>query len=693
MKKTTSAIIMTLMLILQSLQSQTNVTFVNTGQMYVAASTPSTRVSLYIPDAMRHLGSSAEIIQNGITELGGNFYQDAQTNVFAVNGTTTKTTSTGKFRFVKDYGLNTNRIITTQSVNLNTFDRGLYYIAFPQFEISTNDTIEIPGRMGIDAIDVHRINGKTGKLVLRSDVVGTNAYDASLRITKAGTSASVVDLGAVIVERDMTLYRPNNGSTQMFGFATPFKNTHLSGTFAGNWVRRPLNTGTYGHTTYVYGNKDTSPADGTIDVDQYVYLASEKLNAAQAYLIKPRPKEFLYNDLKTSSGLWYTGEPNPSLYDKGKFKFNGKVYTVTPYYEQLFADDVLYSNTISNPSLSSTVNWLIGNSYTAPISTKLLAQAMESSGLKFAPYIYVYPAGSMTYIPYAINGTGNDITVTDVTEIPAMSVFMVRVSKGQAQSGTFSIGKDLLRHADVSHNNPLTVRGLNRSKAASPSNQIVFRVSAEGNDNIFDLAAIGLRETASTGSDSYDMAKAFVNDNNIFQLYTLSSTQTKLSANGLPLNADSIVLALSPSQYGGNYKLTTKYAETLNTQGVWLYDTKTQTEVDMKNTSSYLFNSEPSDSPERFLITFKKPITTFINNNFISKLDVYCNDNILRIKQLQVNDLGSSITVFDVHGTLLSTTKVNNYPQMNINVKDLATGVYLVQIKGKRTAIAKFVVN
>ncbi len=685
---------MTLVLVvLQSLQSQTNVTFVNTGQMYVAASSPSSRVSLYVPDAMRQLtvaGSSVEIIQNGITELGGNFYQDAQTTVFAVDATT-KTTSTGKFRFVKDYGV--NRIITTQSVNLNTFDRGLYYIAFPQFEISTNDSVELPGRMGIDAIDVHRVNGKTGKLVLRSDVVGSNAYDASLRITKAGASASVVDLGAVIVERDMTLYRPINGSTQMFGFATPFKNTHLSGTFAGNWVRRPLNTGTYGHTTYVYGNKDNSPADGTIDVDQYVYLAAEKLNAAQAYLIKPRPRDYGYDNLKTSSGLWYTGEPNPSLYDKGKFKFNGKVYTVTPYYEQLFADDVLYSNSISNPSLSSTVNWLIGNSYTAPISTKLLAQAMENSNLTFAPYIYVFPAGSTTYVPYAINGTGNDIMVTDVTEIPAMSVFMVRVSKGQAQNGSLSIGKDLLRHADVSHNNPLSTKGISKSKAASPTNQIVFRVSAAGNDNIFDLAAIGLRETASTGSDNFDMAKAYVNDDNIFQLYTLSSTQTKLSANGLPLNADSIVLAFNPSQYGGSFNLSSKYAETLTTEGVWVLDTKNQELVDLKSTNNYAFTAEPTDKPERFLISFKKPIITATKSIINLKLDVFYNDNSVRIKQLESRDLGSIITIYNTQGKQLSTIKVSNYPEININVSGLSSGVYLVKIKGERTAFAKFVVN
>ena len=133
-------------------------------------------------------------------------------------------------------------------------------------------------------------------------------------------------------------------------------------------------------------------------------------------------------------------------------------------------------------------------------------------------------------------------------DISAMSVFMVRVARNKAQNGSLTIGKDLLRHADVAHNNPQTVKGLNKTKSiVQATNQVTFRVSPVGNDNIFDVAAIGVRETASTGTDTYDMSKAYVNDDNLFQLYTLSATQSKLSANGIPPTADSIILAFSPS--------------------------------------------------------------------------------------------------------------------------------------------------
>lgn len=668
--------------------AQTNVTFLNTGQIYVGQRSPSTGVSLYVPDAMRHLtvsGRTVEMVQNGITELGGNFYQDATTHVFPIDASTT-TTCTGIFRFVGNHP-GVNRIITTQSVNQNSFDRGSYYIAFPAVQIGTNDSIVIPGRMGLDAASIHKTSGKTGKFILRSEVIAAKSFDASLRIPASGTSSALVDVGSVVVERDMTTYRPSNGSTQLFAFATPFKNTQLSGYFAGNWLRRPLADGTYGHTTYIYGNKDNNPADGTIDDDQYVYLAAQKLVPAQAYFVKPRPKDFSYDQLKSSAGLWYTGAPNPTAYDKGKFYFNGSVYSVTPYSEQLFADDQLFSNSVSNSNLSSTVNWLIGNSYTCPISIALLKQAMSNSTLVFSPYIYVYPAGAATYQTVDISGNEGAIQLTQIEEIPAMSVFMLRVSKGQAQNGSLTIGKSMLRHATVAHNNPQKLK----SSSATITNQVVFRVAPSDNDNIYDLTAIGLRADASVGSDSYDMAKAFVSDDNIFQLYTLSSTQSKLSANGLPLTADSVTMAFSPSKYGGTYILSSQYAESLTTEGLWVYDRKVMNYYDLKS-GTYTFNSESTDDANRFMITFRRPVTTGLNETATGIQLCYMAHQV-KISGLESSDLGSMLKLYDSQGRQLLSTQIDAYPTKTFAVDHILTGVYMVQITGKHCKISKLVID
>jgi hypothetical protein len=296
----------------------------------------------------------------------------------------------------------------------------------------------------------------------------------------------------------------------------------------------------------------------------------------------------------------------------------------------------------------------------------------------------------MTYQPFNLNG---GIQTINLEEIPAMTPFMIRVSKGQAQNGSLSITKSMLRHASVAHNNPEKTRAASnvKSSASAVVNQVVFKVYPSDNANIYDVASIGLRADASTGNDSYDMAKAYVNDDNIFQLYTLSSSQAKLSSNGLPLTADSITLALAPSKYGGNYVLSTRYAETLTTEGLWIYDTKTKTTTDMK-TSSYSFTSEATDIVNRFLITFRRPVITE-NETAISGLNMYCSNDKVIIKQLTSSDMGSTLKILDVQGKVLRDITVSNYPEMTVNISDLMPGVYVASLRGSRSTIGKFIIS
>jgi hypothetical protein len=275
---------------------------------------------------------------------------------------------------------------------------------------------------------------------------------------------------------------------------------------------------------------------------------------------------------------------------------------------------------------------------------------------------------------------------------------MVRLAKNSVQNGTLNLGKALQRHADVAHNKPQTapsstdeVRQASAQSYNVAENQVTFKVSPASNENIYDLAAIGLRQSATYESDTYDMAKAFVNDDDIFQMYTLSSTKSMLSANGVPLNADSVVLAFKPSKVDGEYKLTTKYLETLESEGLWLYDLKLHQLVDMKNTDSYTFDSKSYDKPERFLVYFKKPVNTEIKipeNN----LDLYYNENKLYVKLLTPEDMGSQINIYDTQGRLINNVTVNNYPEMTIPAK-IGQGVYMVNLSGSRNANAKFVKN
>lgn len=674
-----------------------NVIFLNTGRMNIAAN--SGLVSLYVTQAMRNKtvggGDSVKMIVNGIADLAGNFYHDASTNVFGISSLTT-TTSTGTFRFVKNHGAGAKRYITTytdDSLTCATFDRGQYFIAFPNIVLDTNDSLVIPARMGIDATSLHRgVTNLNGVIILRSDQLSGYDYDASLRITGVGNSAALVDIGSVVVEREVSLYRT---AESLFPFATPFKDTQLSGYFAGNWVRRPLGNAAYGSTTYVYGNKDNSPADGTIDMDQYVVNPTEALVPGQPYLVKPRPATFEYSSLQSSAGLTVTGA-SASIYKKGKFIFNGSVYTLTPYSEQLFADDNLISKTASG-TLTATVNWLIGNSFTCPISTVELAKLLENTaGLTFSPTLYVYTAGSQSYQPMVISGSGAGIVVSNFSEIPSMSVFMIRLSK-VAQNGTLNIGKSVLRHGKFSHGSPSAAPAFAPKFASGVTNQINFKMSQDENDRVYDLAAIGLREDAAIGSDNYDLSKAINPDVNGFQLYTLSSTGSKLSANGIPYDAETVKMAVKPAAVSGNYKLVATNIETLSSEGAWLYDSLTNKLVDLKVNPIYHFSTTATDITERFKVCFSKAAVSAytetknddITNEmtFVSGLFV---DNTMILKGLTANDMDNIIEVYNVEGKLLAEDEVKNYPEVKFDM-DFQPGVYVVQMKGSRTQTIKLI--
>lgn len=658
------------------------VVFLNTGRLYIASQTGT---SLYIPNALRMLtmlaGDPVKVLLHGRVELGGNFYQDAHTTVFDVDSIGGRTASTGTLAFVGNSG--ESRLITTQSENLAGFNRGLYYIAFPHVEIGTNDTVTLSAQMGMDALSLKRASGQAGYLVLRSDTVGGYVFNASLRVPVTGLgSESLVDLGLVIVEQEMKAYRTG---TQLFAFATPFKGTQLSGYFAGNWVRKPQ-TDTYGHTAYVLGNKPSASDATVIATDQYVTKALASLLPAQAYLIKPRPATFNYNDLQTSGGLSVTGA-SAGAYDLDKFVFNGSVYTLPSYQEQVFAEDVLYTNTIpTGTNLASTVNWLVGNSYTCAISTKRLAQQMETSGLQFAPTIYIFPAGSTSYQPLNIMGTGDAIVVTDATEIPAMSIFMIRVAKGQTVtgSGSFTVGKESLVHGKASH-------GLEfRAATVTSPNQLLLRMSPIGNNRIYDLAAIGIRTTASLGSDGYDVPKVYSAAQEDFQLYTLSASGSKLSANGVPENIDTVNLGLKPAPASGEYQISSSYAESLSTEGLWLEDKLTNSMVDLKSNPVYTFSTNPTDKENRFVLHFKS--TPSANKNTGSKpsfLAFFANGN-LQLNGLTKSDMHAQVIIYDAQARVVKSTKISTYPSMIIPIA-LNRGSYVVQLKGVRNASAKLI--
>jgi hypothetical protein len=145
--------------------------------------------ALYVSGSMKTV-EQAVTYQSGKSVLTGSFYHDADSNdplkrhAFTVDASGWGT-STGTVIF-KDApaSLPGSRYIRTEDeADMTTFNRGESYVAFPAIRIDTNDTIQIPGRMGLDADSISLVSGKMGHLYLHSDTASAQVYDASLRIS------------------------------------------------------------------------------------------------------------------------------------------------------------------------------------------------------------------------------------------------------------------------------------------------------------------------------------------------------------------------------------------------------------------------------------------------------------------------------------------------------------------------------
>ena len=684
----------------QAAETEQPVRFVNTGHMWVAAQTDNEGVSLYVLNSVLMTDksglpsaapSSVEIVQEGITSIGGSFYQESKGQVFTVD-TDGWGTDEGTIEFLDNATANTSKaryISAATKLAMESFERANRYVAFPNISIATNDTIFLPGRMGIDAATIKRKSGKAGVLYLKSEEEGASGaekiFDASLRISAVGaastaTSADLVDAGSVTVERNIRMYRNDAGGVKpIFPFASPYTNLH-AGYFAGNFVRKFAEDGNK-HVQFVLANKDNAPTDGIIDEDQYIRGFYNTFEAKKGYLIVPKTNTFNYGDLN----LIETGSNSETDFHIGTFVFDGSAFGHTftgAETEQLFADKNLFTKTLSGYN-GTTLNWIIGNSYTSALSVKKLIAALKANpSLKFSDLIYLYPAGATGYQPYDISGTSAIVgantlnLLNDLEDIPSMNYVMVRVSNSQTQSGTLTIDRDMQTHGKVSHN-------LRAKEQKQYFNEAVFRVSPASNANVYDLAMVALR-----GEVSGSVSKIINSQNPAFHLYAGNKRSIAVEQPSV----EYIPLGFIPSKSESSYTISVSRGESMETEGFWLEDRKTGVWTDLRSASEYAFEAAYDDDETRFFVHFSQRTITDDQEINDTQITIHHQDNEVVIRGLVETDLGANIRIMDISGRTLYSGKITACPQEAMTA-NLASGVYVISVEGNRNKTSKIIVK
>jgi len=202
----------------------------------------------------------------------------------------------------------------------------------------------------------------------------------------------------------------------------------------------------------------------------------------------------------------------------------------------------------------------------------------------------------------------------------------------------------------------------------------LMKLKVEGN-GYGDEILLLTYDQATNGFDSkYDAHKIWGIDE-APQLYSISSGK-KYCVNVLPeiLDDDVIPLGLRVGEEN-EYIISLDQIEQFDSyEGVWLEDLKSGVIVDLLETPTYSFVSEPGDDEQRFKIHFKYPQTQNSNSSDIS---IYSFNDKIYIKTY--NSPIEKLEVYDMLGKKLINEENMNLEETEIQLTS-GMGYYLVKV-------------
>ena len=128
--------------------------------------------------------------------------------------------------------------------------------------------------------------------------------------------------------------------------------------------------------------------------------------------------------------------------------------------------------------------------------------------------------------------------------------------------------------------------------------------------------------------------------------------------------------------------------ERISNAKVFLHDSVEGLVIDL-TTQSYVFESNATNSPERFTVFFTADNTLGAQELIIQNIKFYPNPAKDVLNILSANQPLEQIEIYDMRGRLLEQYSAENNVSFSINVSALRTGVYFVKINTASGSITK----
>jgi len=205
-------------------------------------------------------------------------------------------------------------------------------------------------------------------------------------------------------------------------------------------------------------------------------------------------------------------------------------------------------------------------------------------------------------------------------------------------------------------------------------NEILTFSVGGGNNNYQDEIYIGFNTSGTIGFDNDFDALKLAGKENAPQLYSINEDDLKLAINILPYNHNAHVSLCFSNGYSGDFILLAEGMDSFGNQTeLILKDLKLQSQVNLRQVSSYAFHYNENDDPGRFMLDISGMPST-IDGVREESVQINSDKRSIHIKHLENQ---SVISLYNVIGQLLYKQKIKS-DQCIIPVQEAS--VYILHI-------------
>ncbi|WP_395048427.1 T9SS type A sorting domain-containing protein [Flavobacterium sp.] len=362
---------------------------------------------------------------------------------------------------------------------------------------------------------------------------------------------------------------------------------------------------------------------------------------------------------------------------------------------------------------------LIGNPYPSGIDAKKFLDLPENlSAIDGTIYVWTQiPQPTTTtqdpfYGDYVLNYTANDYasfnktgatgtasSATNAVTTPTGFIatgqsFFVKAATTMANGTTKNV--TLNNSMRIEGNNPDFFKTNNNTKTVIVEEKNRIWLNLTNNSGAFSQTLIGYITDATQGLDRGFDGESF-GGNNVTFYSIIPEAKLTIQGRALPFDANDTVILGYNAAKKGNYSIRIDHLDgVFASQSIYLEDKDLNIIYDLKQ-KPYVFSTKVGDFNNRFVLRYGGKTLSVDENNIKNnniKITYIKNSNNLVINNNSLDATVEKVTLFNIQGQSISTWKVENQDQQNIQIpiKSISSGIYIAKLKTSESELSKKIV-